>query len=222
MHLTAGVPVSAHILGMTSAPGPGRGLALATFVSWMITACIGAGMLFSWVRQGGHRHRRATGQGPPAVVIFGHFGLAVSGLAVWAGYVAAGWMPLAWTAALLLMPAVGLGISTVTLWTPYPGRPAATPPGGPAHGAAPAGSMLSERAEDTVSGRLTDETLARALTDDVLAGRLADMVLADMAAPATGPARKPRGHLRALIPVGHGVAAVTTILLIMLTVSSAG
>ena len=48
---------------------------------------------------------------------------ALTGLAVWVGYLAAGWHPPAWVGAALIAGAIALGICTVTLWTPYPVRP---------------------------------------------------------------------------------------------------
>src|ERR1700722_3998698 len=47
---------------------------------------------------------------------------AVTGLLAWAAFLGSGARPLAWTAVALLMVAVGLGLCTVTLWTPYPAR----------------------------------------------------------------------------------------------------
>ena len=198
-----------------------RALAIATLITWLCTAGIGAYMLGTLVARGGLRQQRAVRGGLPPAVLFGHFGLALTGLAVWVGYLATGWAALAWSAVGLLMPAIGLGISTVTLWTPYPG-PAAVARAGPRTAPAapgPAG-MHGEPAEDVLPSRLTDEILARALTDDVLASKLVDDVLAGVSAGPSRAVRKPRWRRAALIPAGHGVAAVATFVLAV--VSAAG
>ncbi len=195
------------------------GLAIAALVTWLVTASLGACMLGTWLAHGGLRERRATGHGPPPGMIFGHAGLALTGLCVWVSFLATGWVSLAWAAAGLLMPVVGLGVATVTLWTPFPdpelpGAPGPlTGPGAPRS----AGGMLAAPDEDVLARMLTDEVLARALTDDALARRLTEQVVASLPDGPAEAGKKPRGHLAPLIPAGHGMAAVTTVLLAVLT-----
>ena len=199
-----------------------RALAIGTLVTWLCTAGIGAYMLGTVIARGGLRQQRAVRGGLPPAVLFGHFGLALTGLAVWVGYLATGWATLAWSAVGLLMPAIGLGISTVTLWTPYPGTSVAAsadPLAGPA-APRPTGRTLGAPAEDVLPTRVTDEVLARALTDDVLASKLVDDVLASVSAGPSRAVRKPRWRRAALIPAGHGVAAMATFVLAV--VSAAG
>jgi hypothetical protein len=103
-------------------------LAVAALVSWLLTAAIGGYMLRTWIVRGGLRLRRATKKwageagGVPPAVVFCHAGAALTGLAVWVSYLAAGWHPLAWAGVALISAAIALGICTVTLWTPYPVR----------------------------------------------------------------------------------------------------
>src|SRR5580698_1772805 len=54
---------------------------------------------------------------------------ALVGLLTWAAFLASGSRPLAWAAVGLLMAAIGLGLCTVTLWTPYPARKPNLQPG---------------------------------------------------------------------------------------------
>jgi hypothetical protein len=61
-------------------------------------------------------------------VIFGHFGLALTGLVIWIAYLIAGWTALAWTAVGVLLPVAGLGMATVTIG--LPGRAPAVAAGG--------------------------------------------------------------------------------------------
>ena len=113
---------------VATAPSPALGL--ATLATWLLTAGLGAFMLSRLIASGGLRQQRATRGGLSPTVLFGHFSLAGTGLVVWVCYVATGWVALAWSAVGLLMPAIGLGVSTVTLWTPYPrpGRAAGADP----------------------------------------------------------------------------------------------
>jgi hypothetical protein len=189
----------------------GEPLGVITLITWMLTASIGAYMLATVVGRDGLRQQRTVRDGLPPGVLFGHFGLALTGLAVWVSFVATGWVPLAWSAVGLLMPAFGLGICTVTLWTPYPG-----PLAGPGGAASPHGPHAAPG--EGAAGGLTDEVLARALTDDVLASMLVDEVIAR--APAEPAGRKRRAPTAAVIPFGHGMAAVATFALAVVTAAS--
>jgi manganese efflux pump family protein len=184
---------------VTAAPTAHSGaLGLATLLSWIFTASIGAYMLRSLVRHGALHRQRSVRDGLSPRVLYGHFSLALSGLVVWAAFLATGWGPLTWVAVALLTPAIGLGICTVTLWTPYP---RSTPPPAPA----------------AVRGRLTDATLARALTDEALAARLVDEVIASLPEGTPRRPRKPRVYPAAVIPFGHGLAALATFTLAVVT-----
>lgn len=195
-----------HLLAGPGAPGPGhRMLAVVTLISWLLTAGIGAYMLGTWIASGGVGKQRASREGLSPSVVLGHASLATTGLALWAAYTLTRWAPLAWSAVLVLMPAIGLGLSTVTLLTPFPAPDSA--------GRAGAGGQLAAPAEDVLASRITDSTLTRALTDAALASRLVEEVLAGAAAP-TPP--RTRGHATALIPASHGVLALTTFLLAVL------
>jgi hypothetical protein len=202
--------------------------------SWLFTAGVGTYMLRSVVAHGGLRKQRDVREGLPPAVLFGHFGLAIAGLVVWISYLAIGWDALAWVAVCLLMPAIGLGLCTVILWTPYPRAPGPGysgpltspggvdlpgrhPDGGPG-GGSPAG-LLPAPAPDAVRGRLTDAMMARALTDEVLAARLIDEVIASLPDPSRR-ARKPRVYPSAIIPFGHGLGAVATFVLAVVTATA--
>ena len=196
------------LLAGPGAPSPGhRVLAVITLISWLLTASIGAYMLSGWIGSGGVGKQRADKGGLSPSVVLGHASLATTGLALWAAYTLTRWAPLAWSGVLVLMPAIGLGLSTVTLLTPFPA------PDSP--GRAGAGGQLAAPAEDVLASRVTDSTLTRALTDAALARRLVDEVLAGAAAPDPPP--RARGHAAALIPASHGVLALTTFLLAVLT-----
>jgi len=198
-------------------------MAVAALVSWLLAGSAGIYMFGTWLSHGGPGHQRARSDGLPPAVIFTHLGFGALGFAAWVSYLVTGWDWLAWTGVGLLMPGIGLGICTVTLWAPYP-----TPPGrgapvaddaGPG-GAGPVGGMLAAPAEDAIGDRVTDEALATALSNEALAGRLINDMLAGLPGEQP-PARKSRRHLAPLIPAGHGLAAVATFVLAVLSAVNA-
>jgi manganese efflux pump family protein len=164
-------------------------MGLAALIAWLLTAGIGAYMLRTWVVRGGLRRQRATGAGVPPAVVFGHAGAALSGLVVWIAYLSSGWRPLAWLGVILVCAAICLGIGTVTVWTPYPVRPA------------PAPEASVRTAPPAPPPVIHDEFT---VTDEMIASLLAEPV------PAR-PRRRP--HLLPLIPLLHGFGALTTFLL---------
>jgi hypothetical protein len=193
-------------------------LAIATLVTWLIAGAAGIYMFGTWLSAGGPGRRRARGDGLPPAVILTHLGAGALGFAAWTSYVVTGQDWLAWTGVGLLMPGIGLGICTVTLWAPYP-----TPPGpgaqitgdaGPG-GAGAVGGVLAAPPENAIGYRLTDERLAQALASEAQASRLINEALASLP-PQQAPARKSRRHLAPLIPAGHGIAAVATFVLAVL------
>jgi hypothetical protein len=128
-----------------------------------------------------------------------------------------------------MAPAIGLGISTVTIWTPYPGN--RREPGGSGEPApsesSPAESSSAEpgAAESSAAGSpsaslpvrprvMPEDELRRRLTDDELAAQLVDELLSrNFAQPS---AKTLKLSLRPLIPLGHGVLAIATFLLAVL------
>ena len=169
-------------------------MAIAAMIAWVVTASIGFYMLRTWVTRGGLRRQRSTGVGVPPAVVFGHASAALTGLAVWLGFVDTGLDLLAWLGVAVVTGAIALGVCTVTLWTPYPVAvpPAPPPPAAVAGAPAPADG-----------GTVTDEMIAELLADPV---------------PAS---RRPRLKLVPLIPVAHGFAALTTFMLAVLAAISA-
>jgi hypothetical protein len=169
-------------------------MAIAAMIAWVVTASIGFYMLRTWVTRGGLRRQRSTGVGVPPAVVFGHASAALTGLAIWLGFVDTGLDLLAWLGVAVVTGAIALGVCTVTLWTPYPVAvpPAPPPPAAVAGAPAPADG-----------GIVTDEMIAELLADPV---------------PAS---RRPRLKLVPLIPVAHGFAALTTFMLAVLAAISA-
>ncbi len=211
---------AAAVVGMLLTPtgagaaAPSRALGIAALITWLLDAASGAYMLGTWIVRGGLRRQRSTGDRLAPAVVFAHFGMASTGLLIWITYLATRWAALAWLAIGLLMLVIGLGISTVTLWTPFPAHRTTTE-AEPGPGGAAAGPRAGA-ADDALTLAVTDEDLARALTDEVLLARLIDDVLTHAPGGPPRDARKPRGLLTSLIPAGHGMAAIATILLAVL------
>jgi hypothetical protein len=186
----------------------------AALISWLVTASLGAFMLRTWLARGGLGSERAKAGGLPPQLIFGHAAAALTGLLVWVAFVASGARPLAWAAVALLMVAVGLGLCTVTLWTPYPARkpgerrePSATdaaPRAGDAGRGAPEaapGAGDAPRSPGQPEFEVTDEMIARLLADPVPASRH----------------RPIRPNPAVLVPVAHGFLAIATFTLAVLS-----
>ena len=184
----------------------GHALPFYALASWLLTELIGALMVRSWVASGGvraARERPARSDAMSLPVLVGHAGLNLAGLICWVCFVLSGAMALAWLALAFMAPAIGLGISTVTIWTPYPATRAEPDPDSAGH----------------EPGVLSEGDLARALADDELSQRLVDELLRANLAPS--PARNPQWSLRPLVPLAHGVLAIATFLLAVLAAIAA-
>lgn len=185
----------------------GHALDITTLASWLSTEALGAFMVRGWITGGGARAARQRPARPEAMsvpVLVGHAGLNAAGLLCWIIFVAAGAKPAGWLALALMAPAIGLGISTVAIWTPYP---------------APRHHGRTVGARNPAPGVLPDHVVKRALEDDVLSQRLVDELLErNLVAP---PVRTVGWSLRPLVPVGHGALAIITFVLAVLSVIAA-
>lgn len=177
-------------------------LGIAALVSWLATEALGAFMVRSWIAGGGLRAARQRPAKPEQMslpILAGHAGLNAAGLLCWIVFLATAAKPAAWLAIVLMAPAIGLGISTVAIWTPYPGPRPDSP------------------VRVTV---MAEHEIRRALDDEALTGRLVDTFLEQNLAPA--PPRTPGWHLRPLVPAGHGALAIGTFVLTVLSAVAAG
>jgi hypothetical protein len=168
---------------------------IAALIVWLFTVSIGAYMLRTWIARGGLRRQRATGVGAPPGLVFSHPCAALSGLTIWIAYLASGVDALAWIGVGLVVAAITLGISMVTLWTPYPVRPAP--------------QATAEAKPHTAPD---DDRDPFTVTDEMIASLLAGPYSAR---------RRRRLELVPLIPVVHGFAALTTFVLATMTAAAA-
>lgn len=190
-------------------------LAIATLLCWAFTASLGALMLRSLISRDGLRRQLGVRDGLHPGVLVAHFSLALTGLVTWICYLVTAAEPVAWLAVGLLVPGIGMGITTVTLWTPYPHSPGADQPGQESPGPGP--PVPAPPTEKVVRGRLTDEALARTLADEALTRKLIDDMIANLPAEAAQEAKKPKSSSAGLIPIVHGLGAVVTFALAVVT-----
>jgi hypothetical protein len=196
--------------GQVASRHSGRGLAVAALISWLLAESLGAYMFRTWLASVGARRPAAqqSGNMSPAL-IFGHAGLALTGLISWVSFLISGLAALAWLAVGLLVPAIGLGISAVTVWTPYPVRQPR--PGQPSP------QVPGERRTNSPSILVTNEMLDRVLADETLTSDLVDELVERMLAePPPEEAASRRWQLAPVIPVLHGILALATFLLAVL------
>ena len=205
-------PVTNSLPGLAAgsvASGPlgakNLGMDTAALIAWLVTAGSGAYVLGSWLAHGGSLRRRTGGTGAPPAVIFGHFGLALTGLVIWIVYMVVGWAALAWIAVGVLLPVAGLGMAALAIGLPglpslpgLQGRPVPAVAGSAAAGTPTAGSATSTTGTASTTG-----------TGSTATG---------------GPARaaSAKRRLSPLIVVLHGVLAVTTMLLVLLAALGVG
>jgi hypothetical protein len=189
--------------------GSSHSLALSALAAWLLAELLGAYMLRNWIRSGAFRHRREHPEGISLPVLAGHAGLNLAGLSCWIAFVATRSAIPAWLGICLLVPGIGLGVSTVSIWTPYP--VARRGPDQPA---------------DEGPGRraIPDHVVSRSLEDQAAASRLVDELLArNLAADQAQRAEHGRLRLdpRTIVPLAHGVLAIATFLLAVLAAISA-
>jgi hypothetical protein len=90
---------------------------IAALATWILAAFLGSSLLTIWIINGGLRLRE--GDQPSRFarpLIFGHAGLAATGLAVWISYLVVGAAPIAWAALAVLVVVATLGATMFGLW----------------------------------------------------------------------------------------------------------
>jgi manganese efflux pump family protein len=221
----------------SSAARGGRDLAMsvAALFAWLVTAGSGAYLLGSWITHGGSLRHRAgsTSTGSPPTVIFGHFGLALSGLVIWVAYLITGWASLAWAAVGMLLPVAGLGMATLAIGLPGYRAPAVTRQNATAAAGYNAATAAgSDHSVADTGGALTSDTgTDGTLTVDTGAGGVQAIRIGAGGAQTISHGKEGgqppiigtrtgavpvRARLSPLVVAGHGLLAVTTMLLVLL------
>jgi hypothetical protein len=198
-------------------------LAVSALASWLLAEALGALMLSKWVSSGAARLRKTRPDGMSLPVLASHAGLNLTGMLCWVAFVLSKSPVAAWLALAFMVPAIGLGVSTVSVWTPYPVRrvqPEVPPfPGSGPEGRAPIGPGGQV---DWRHAAIPDDVLARAMEDEAFASKLAeDLLVRNLAYEAQTTDHTLRLDVRAAIPLAHGVLAIATFLLATLAAISA-
>jgi hypothetical protein len=189
-------------------------LPVTALATWLLAEALGAYMVRRWVSSGAVRYRRSRPDSMSLPVLIGHAGLNLAGMACWIAFVPTRVAWVGWLAIIFMIPAIGLGVSTVSVWTPYPVRRAT-----PGDDQAPEQSDIAEHAWQ--HGTIPDHVLARALEDETAARSLADDLLAHNLAVEASAERSIRLDIRALVPLAHGVLAIITFVLATLSAIAA-
>jgi manganese efflux pump family protein len=234
-YLVTALPSGTSSLSTASRSSAARGgkdlaMGVAALAAWLVTAGSGAYVLGSWITHGGSLRRRAgsTGTGSPPTVIFGHFGLALSGLVIWVVYLVTGWAALAWAAVAVLLPVAGLGMATLATGLPGHRTPTvtglnATAAAGHSATAVAGSDHRVADADDTgTDGTLTGGTSTGSVQAIRIGAGSAQMI--SLGKEASQPASigtrtgtvSVRARLSPLVVAGHGLLAVTTMLLVLL------
>ena len=211
--------------GAEGRPGPAdrRPLGLAALATWLLTVGSGGYMLLRFVLGGGLRRQRAAGDRTGPAVVLTHFGLASSGLLLWAVYLATSWLWLAWVAVGLLLPVIGFGMATLILWTTGGSRSRAAASGASGAPGAPSGTPGASAEPSSASAEPSLPSTEPSLpgTEPSPAGAPAQVQLAGLGnqepAEQPAPVHRPSRWLTVIIPIIHGLLASTTILLALLT-----
>ncbi|HEX5512332.1 MAG TPA: hypothetical protein VFX41_11495 [Actinomycetales bacterium] len=155
-------------------------MGIAALVAWVVTAGGGFIMLARWISRGGLRQQAGGATRFPAALVFGHFGLAATGLVLWIIYLVLDADALTWVAVVLLVVVALLGFTLFSRWLP--------------------------------SRRGTATTVGAAASSYGAGSRSAGEVAGD-------PAER---HLPVPVVAAHGVFAVITLVLVLLTALGIG
>ena len=94
-------------------------MAIAALVTWVVTAGLGFSMLYLWISKGGVQAARGgterSSRFAPGLV-FGHFGLAATGLVLWIIYAITDTEALTWVAFVFLIAIAALGDLLFLRW----------------------------------------------------------------------------------------------------------
>ncbi len=162
-------------------------------LTWVLTAFGGLFLLAIWLIEYDPDFQRAAATRLPVPVISGHAALAVCGLAVWVIYLVTGDDHFAWATLAILAAVVGLGVTMAIRWIGVY-RTTAKP-------------VRRERA-----------TVAVAAAPGAFAASVS-AVGSDRSREFLVP---PERHFPVPVVIGHGVFAVTTVVLVLLTTLGVG
>jgi hypothetical protein len=161
-------------------------------IVWFVTALWGLYMLAVWLIENDATQKGSSASRLPLPVILAHAGLAVTGLVVWVAYLLLDRTVLAWTAVGILVAIALLGLTMFARWIP-----------------------VYRMADDEVSMPVA------AMSGGSAAGVPG---VAPAGVPGIGSLRErpAEGSFPLLIVLAHGLFAVSTVVLVVLTALGVG
>jgi hypothetical protein len=170
-------------------------MGVVALVSWLLTGGFGLYLLAIWLIEYDREFQSATRTRLPIPVIAGHVLLALIALAVWSAYLFLDRRSLAITAVLILLVAVGLGLTLAARWLRVYRE----------EGPAPAGPAPASASRITAGGVAFADMPGRSLAT---ASSLQESLR------QTGP---PERNFPPAVVIAHGIFALATLILIALT-----
>ncbi|HEY3904261.1 MAG TPA: hypothetical protein VGM14_10195 [Streptosporangiaceae bacterium] len=174
-------------------------------LTWVLTVLGGLFLLAIWLIEYDPEFQRAAATRLPVPVISSHAILAICGLAVWVSYLITGQDQFAYATLAILAAVVCLGIMMAVRWlkvyqaSEAPPRRAAKAQAVPAAARVGAGGTAHFNGD---SSRRHDSTAPVRASSDLLV--------------------PPERHFPLSVVIGHGIFAVTTVVLVLLTVFGIG
>jgi len=178
-------------------------MTIVALITWIVTALGGLYLLAIWLIEYDPDFQRAAATRLPVPVVAGHVLFAVGGLVVWLMYLITDEDIFAWSTIAILAFVVTFGLTMAVRWIGvYRAGPIRTPA---PHMTVPPGAAYYSEAWTP-----TDSWSARTATS---AGRQARP--GELAVP-------PERHFPVSVVIGHGLFAIATIVLVVLTVLGVG
>jgi len=185
-------------------------MSVFALVTWVITVLAGLFLLAIWLIEYDPDVQRAAATRLPVPVISSHAALALFGLVVWVGYLITGDDQFAYATLAILAVVACLGVTMAVRWvkvyksTKATSRRSVKAPAVPAAAAVgPGGASSVFSANSSGADSRRDPTPA------------APPASSDLLVP-------PERHFPLAVVIGHGLFAVTTVVLVLLTVLGVG
>jgi hypothetical protein len=179
---------------------------VVALITWIVTALGGLYLLAIWLIEYDPDFQRAAATRLPVPVVSGHVLFAVGGLVVWLMYLITDEDVFAYATAAILAFVATFGLTMAVRWIGVY-RNAPLPPRGPVLSGPQPG--IAEAARDAWTPResYANGSARVSYSDQVRPGELAV---------------PPERHFPVSVVIGHGVFAVTTIVLVVLTLLGVG
>lgn len=163
-------------------------------LTWVVTVFGGLFLLAIWLIEYDPDIQRAAATRLPVPVISGHATLAICGLATWVTYLITNNDQFAWATLAILAVVVTLGVTMATRWV--------------------------------VVYRSTARPARRGVVAAAMTAGPAGMAVTEHASDASQRAREflvpPERHFPLVVVIGHGIFALTTVALVLLTTLNIG